>query len=446
MSVEPQVGPSGSQPSRQGYCGYCRVLYTNLDQVQRPERNLSSPVIMTSHDFPSSPLSAPGQSKTPGLRSHFLSRLGPSFHSHYRQDQTNTDGALPAWCTTAPSTPLPGQQVVKMNIPDTGLSWQPVSKDWVINVVVINDWACTVCVFLSLSGQVTLISQMSPLLSCQRGDSIKCISLMTITYWVHVSTRLTTFPISPINLSIRWEVPNQLQQRGFTTGCLNRLEKENRGHMHYLQRRHPFTPIKPGPRPTGRLTGRQTGGNAAMMTRLPWWVQIMMIPLMRRSFSSTYPPPWKHKVMTVTQLCRWARVRHCGRTAPLALSDVACVPPGGCADTCPGETNQGPACQPSHGSSGGPWGPDVHTTAWHCPPESTDCRRWGQTRGWVLGTTNRRSPASPTAYSRIFQGEDMGPDWTGGWRKGGETGPTVQKREIHLLLWQRISSQVQKYQ
>lgn len=274
MSVEPQVGPSGSQPSRQGYCGYCRVLYTNLDQVQRPQLNLSSPIIMTSHDFPSFPLSAPGQSKTPGLCSHFLSRLGPPFHSHYRQDQTNTNGALPAWCTAAPSTPLPGQQVVKMNIPDIGLSWQPdVSKDGVIEFVL--------CLCLSISGQVMLISQVSPLLPCQRGGSIKCFSLMTITYWAHVSTHLTTFLISPINLSIRWEVPNQLQQRGFTTGCLNQLEKGNKGHMHYLQRRRPFTPIKPGPRPTGRLTGRQTGGNTAMMTHLPWWVQILIATLMQ---------------------------------------------------------------------------------------------------------------------------------------------------------------------
>lgn len=33
MSAEPQPGSSRYQPSRQGYCGYCRVLYTNLDQV-----------------------------------------------------------------------------------------------------------------------------------------------------------------------------------------------------------------------------------------------------------------------------------------------------------------------------------------------------------------------------------------------------------------------------
>lgn len=273
MSVEPQVGPSGSQPSRQGYCGYCRVLYTNLDQVQRPQLNLSSPIITTSHDFPSSPLSAPGQSKTPGLCSHFLSRLGPPFHSHYRQDQTNTNGAFPAWCTAAPSTPLPGQQVVKMNIPVYPDNLMFPKMGWL-------SLYC-VCVFWSLSGQVMLISQVSPLLRCQRGGSIKCFSLMTITYWAHVSTHLTTFLISPINLSIRWEVPTQLQQRGFTTGCLNQLEKGNKGHMRYLQRRRPFTPIKPGPRPTGRLTGRQTGGNTAMMTHLPWWVQILIATLMQ---------------------------------------------------------------------------------------------------------------------------------------------------------------------
>ncbi|XP_029369908.1 DBF4-type zinc finger-containing protein 2 isoform X2 [Echeneis naucrates] len=32
MRAEPQPGPSRCQRSRQGYCGYCRVLYNNLDQ------------------------------------------------------------------------------------------------------------------------------------------------------------------------------------------------------------------------------------------------------------------------------------------------------------------------------------------------------------------------------------------------------------------------------
>lgn len=44
MRAEPQGDPSRSQSSRQGYCGYCRVLYRNLEQVQRPE--LSCPVVM----------------------------------------------------------------------------------------------------------------------------------------------------------------------------------------------------------------------------------------------------------------------------------------------------------------------------------------------------------------------------------------------------------------
>lgn len=31
--VVAEAGPSSHQPSRQGYCGYCRLLYSNLDQV-----------------------------------------------------------------------------------------------------------------------------------------------------------------------------------------------------------------------------------------------------------------------------------------------------------------------------------------------------------------------------------------------------------------------------
>lgn len=144
--------------------------------------------------------------------------------------------------------------------------------------------------------------------------------------------------------------------------------------------------------------------------------------------------------MTGSQLSRWAGERPCWRTGALVFSDTVGVP----TDTCPGETDRGPACQPSHGSSGGPWGPDIRTPAWACPPESAEGRGWRQARGGVLVSANRPGFASPRAYPRILQGENVGPDWTGGRRKGGETGPTVQKREIHLLLWQWISGQVQK--
>lgn len=143
------------------------------------------------------------------------------------------------------------------------------SKDLVINVVVIYDWVGTVFVPFSPPGQVTLIYHVSPLLPCQGRGLMKCFSPMSINLWARLSTRLATILISPINLSIRWEEPSHLQQRGFTTGCLDQLEKRSKGHTHCMQRRHPFILIKPGPRPTGRLIGRQTGGNAAMMTRLP---------------------------------------------------------------------------------------------------------------------------------------------------------------------------------
>ncbi|KAM7375623.1 hypothetical protein PAMA_014637 [Pampus argenteus] len=42
MWSESQPGPSRCQPSRQGYCGYCRVLYSNLDQHLSSLRHLDS--------------------------------------------------------------------------------------------------------------------------------------------------------------------------------------------------------------------------------------------------------------------------------------------------------------------------------------------------------------------------------------------------------------------
>lgn len=40
--AEPQPGPSRVEPSRQGYCGYCRVLYRNLDQHLSSLRHLDA--------------------------------------------------------------------------------------------------------------------------------------------------------------------------------------------------------------------------------------------------------------------------------------------------------------------------------------------------------------------------------------------------------------------
>uniref|UniRef100_A0A1A8FX17 DBF4-type domain-containing protein n=1 Tax=Nothobranchius korthausae TaxID=1143690 RepID=A0A1A8FX17_9TELE len=42
MWAESEPGPSRCQPSRQGYCGYCRVLYTNLEQHLSSLRHLDS--------------------------------------------------------------------------------------------------------------------------------------------------------------------------------------------------------------------------------------------------------------------------------------------------------------------------------------------------------------------------------------------------------------------
>lgn len=42
MWAESQPGPSRCQPSRQGYCGYCRILYSNLDQHLSSLKHLDS--------------------------------------------------------------------------------------------------------------------------------------------------------------------------------------------------------------------------------------------------------------------------------------------------------------------------------------------------------------------------------------------------------------------
>ncbi|XP_075897912.1 DBF4-type zinc finger-containing protein 2 isoform X1 [Nelusetta ayraudi] len=42
MGAEPEAGPSGHQPSRQGYCGYCRLLYSNLEQHLSSLKHLES--------------------------------------------------------------------------------------------------------------------------------------------------------------------------------------------------------------------------------------------------------------------------------------------------------------------------------------------------------------------------------------------------------------------
>lgn len=49
--VEPQSVPSRCQPSRQGYCGYCRVFYSNLNQVDIPHRVRLKCIIWKQPDF-----------------------------------------------------------------------------------------------------------------------------------------------------------------------------------------------------------------------------------------------------------------------------------------------------------------------------------------------------------------------------------------------------------
>ncbi|KAM6958082.1 uncharacterized protein LKV04_022186 isoform 1-T2 [Tautogolabrus adspersus] len=82
---EPQPGPSRCQPSRQGYCGYCRVLYSNLDQHLSSLRHLDSV---------------------------WASSRGSSIVLLRQQNKANPAGALPAGRPAAPPKPLQRPQAV----------------------------------------------------------------------------------------------------------------------------------------------------------------------------------------------------------------------------------------------------------------------------------------------------------------------------------------------
>ncbi|TDG96010.1 hypothetical protein EPR50_G00235190 [Perca flavescens] len=62
MWAESEPGPSRARPSRQGYCGYCRVLYNNLDQHLSSLRHLDS--VRASSRGSSAAVSTPSSTRT----------------------------------------------------------------------------------------------------------------------------------------------------------------------------------------------------------------------------------------------------------------------------------------------------------------------------------------------------------------------------------------------
>ncbi|XP_068165064.1 DBF4-type zinc finger-containing protein 2 isoform X2 [Antennarius striatus] len=104
MWAEPQPGPSRVKPSRQGYCGYCRVLYSNLDQHLSSLRHLDC--VQTSSRGSGSTSSA-GSSRTQRpLLERFLQDV-LRHHPHRYKDPRPSHADLPS-VTTPPS---PRQQL-----------------------------------------------------------------------------------------------------------------------------------------------------------------------------------------------------------------------------------------------------------------------------------------------------------------------------------------------
>ncbi|TWW63768.1 Zinc finger-containing protein 2 [Takifugu flavidus] len=111
VRAEPQVGPSGSQPIRQGYCGYCRVLYTNLDQHLASLRHLDSVHISCQGSDPPSTLTTGRTRQT--LMERFLHDV-LQHHPHHYQDNRPSHADLP--CISTP--PLPGKELDEVFLSD----------------------------------------------------------------------------------------------------------------------------------------------------------------------------------------------------------------------------------------------------------------------------------------------------------------------------------------
>uniref|UniRef100_UPI0037E7315F DBF4-type zinc finger-containing protein 2 isoform X2 n=1 Tax=Semicossyphus pulcher TaxID=241346 RepID=UPI0037E7315F len=99
MWVEPQPGPSRCQPSRQGYCGYCRVLYSNLDQHLSSLRHLDS---VRASSRGSSAVSSTSSRTKLTLLERFLQDV-LQHHPHHYNDPRPSHADLPS--VSAPLLP-----------------------------------------------------------------------------------------------------------------------------------------------------------------------------------------------------------------------------------------------------------------------------------------------------------------------------------------------------
>ncbi|XP_075951142.1 DBF4-type zinc finger-containing protein 2 [Anarhichas minor] len=111
MWAESQPGPSRCQPSRQGYCGYCRVLYSNLDQHLSSLRHMDS---VRASSRGSSTVSSSSSSRTKlTLLERFLQDV-LQHHPHRYNDSRPSHADLPSV-----STPLlPRAELDKLCLPD----------------------------------------------------------------------------------------------------------------------------------------------------------------------------------------------------------------------------------------------------------------------------------------------------------------------------------------
>ncbi|KAI3365887.1 hypothetical protein L3Q82_000875 [Scortum barcoo] len=111
MWVESQPGPSRCQPSRQGYCGYCRVLYSNLDQHLSSLRHLDS---VRASSRGSSTVSSANSSRTKlTLLERFLQDV-LQHHPHHYNDPRPSHADLPS--VSAP--PLPREELDELRFSD----------------------------------------------------------------------------------------------------------------------------------------------------------------------------------------------------------------------------------------------------------------------------------------------------------------------------------------
>ncbi|XP_039885686.1 LOW QUALITY PROTEIN: DBF4-type zinc finger-containing protein 2 [Simochromis diagramma] len=113
MWAESQPGPSRCQPSRQGYCGYCRVLYRNLDQHLSSLRHLDS---VRASSRGSGSTSASGRNRLT-LLERFLEDV-LQHHPHRYDDPRPSHTDLPSVSTP----PLPKAELDEVRLSDDSRS------------------------------------------------------------------------------------------------------------------------------------------------------------------------------------------------------------------------------------------------------------------------------------------------------------------------------------